>query len=52
MHQVARNLAAFHPKKSNPGRMELVNPLVSTPVTGSTGIYYMMYIYRHVCICI
>ena len=32
MHEVARNLAAFH--KIKPGSMELVNPLVSTPVMG------------------
>ena len=44
MHEVARNLAAFHQNKSKPGRMELVNPLVSTPVRGFTGIYIYMYI--------
>ena len=43
MHEVARNLAAFHQKKSKPGRMKLVNPLVSTPVRGFTGIYIHIY---------
>ena len=43
MHEVARNRAAF--RKSKPGRMELVNPLVSTPVRGFTGIYIYTYIY-------
>ena len=37
MLEVARNRAAF--RKSKPGRMEVVNPLVSTPVRGFTGIY-------------
>ncbi len=37
MHEIARNRAAFH--KSKPGSLELVNPLVSTPGRGFTGIY-------------
>ena len=44
MHEVARNLPACD--KIKPGNMELVNPLVSTPVRGFTGIYiYIYYIY-------
>ena len=42
MHGVARNREAF--RKSMPGRMELVNPLASTPVRGFTGIYIYIYI--------
>ena len=41
MHEVARNRAAFH--KSKPGSLELVNPLVSTPGRGFTGIYICIY---------
>ena len=43
MHEVARNLAAFHQKQNKPGKMELVNPLVSTPVRGFAGIYIYIY---------
>ena len=37
MHEVTRNRAAFH--KSKPGNQESLNPLVSTPGRGFTGIY-------------
>ena len=35
MHEVARNRVVFHKRK--PGRIELVNTLVSTPGRGFTG---------------
>jgi len=37
MHEVTRNRAAFH--KSKTGTLESLNPLVSTPGRGFTGIY-------------
>ena len=46
MHEVARNRAAFH--KSKPGKMELVNPLLSTPVRGFTGINNYIYLYTYI----
>ena len=39
----ARERAAFH--KSKLGSLELVNPLVSTPGRGFTGIYIYIYVY-------
>ena len=46
MHEVARKRAAFN--KSKPGSLELVNPLVSTPGRGFTGIYIYIYIFIYI----
>ena len=41
MHEVTRNRTVV--QKSKPGTLESLNPLVSTPGRGFTGIYIYMY---------